>query len=284
MAAAACPEGWQIEALLPFPEEEYLKDFQQSAQRRRPRCDRGASRQPEEGHDRHATARAQAARPQQVVRGCRRLPAAPGRCPDRGMGRRTAKARRHRRDRARGVRRRYSGGVAPDDRRPLAAAHHRLRPRGQSDRRPTPTAPTDRWPTRSLPVFAAPAPTALDDARGSARDCLERFLAERWRGRFFFSAYDLMQRIANCRWPRPIIRAPAFEMRRREWDSFLAAAPDADNLHEPVARRPADTVHLGGHARGALLASLSQRLCVAYLLSAMRGVHCARRPVLRRRS
>ena len=81
-----------------------------------------------------------------------------------------------------------------------------------------------------MPVFAAPAPTALGDARGSARNCLERFLAERWRGRFYFSAYDLLQRIATLRRPRPIIRAPAFELRRAEWDSFLAAAPDADNL------------------------------------------------------
>ena len=31
MAVAACPERWQIEAVLPFPEEEYRKDFRQSA-------------------------------------------------------------------------------------------------------------------------------------------------------------------------------------------------------------------------------------------------------------
>src|SRR5262245_28655347 len=30
-AVAACPEGWQIEAILPFPQEEYLKDFAASA-------------------------------------------------------------------------------------------------------------------------------------------------------------------------------------------------------------------------------------------------------------
>jgi hypothetical protein len=34
----------------------------------------------------------------------------------------------------------------------------------------------------------------------------------------------------NCQWPRPVILAPPFEARRREWDSFIAAAPDADNL------------------------------------------------------
>ena len=31
MAVAACPSGWQIEAVLPFPHDEYLKDFSQSA-------------------------------------------------------------------------------------------------------------------------------------------------------------------------------------------------------------------------------------------------------------
>src|SRR5215468_7512621 len=31
MAVAACPAGWQIEAILPFPRDEYLNDFAQSA-------------------------------------------------------------------------------------------------------------------------------------------------------------------------------------------------------------------------------------------------------------
>jgi hypothetical protein len=31
MAVAACPGGWRIEAILPFPKDEYLKDFETSA-------------------------------------------------------------------------------------------------------------------------------------------------------------------------------------------------------------------------------------------------------------
>jgi len=31
MAVAACPADWTVEAILPFPKDEYLKDFEQSA-------------------------------------------------------------------------------------------------------------------------------------------------------------------------------------------------------------------------------------------------------------
>jgi len=79
-------------------------------------------------------------------------------------------------------------------------------------------------------VFAAPAPASNRDTRGSARESLQRYLDERWRPRFFLSAFDFLNRVVNCQWPRPVIHAPPFEARRREWDSFIAAAPDADNL------------------------------------------------------
>ena len=181
MAVAACPAGWQIEALLPFPEEEYLQGLPAVGDRRRPRRHRCVCRQPEEGRDRHATARSPAARPEQVLCGCRRLPAAPGRRADRGVGRRAAQARRHRRDRARGIRRRHSGGLAADDRRPHAAPHHRLRRSRAIRWRPMPTVPTDRWPARCCrcsPRRRRPRWTTRADRRATA---CERFLAERWR-------------------------------------------------------------------------------------------------------
>ena len=46
MAVAACPAGWRIEAILPFPVEEYLKDFEHLGRRRRARRPGRVPREP----------------------------------------------------------------------------------------------------------------------------------------------------------------------------------------------------------------------------------------------
>ncbi len=222
--------GWQIEALLPFPEEEYLKDFQQSANgdgrdvtgalldslKKATTVTQLPDPRPHDRNKSYADAGGYLLRQVDVLIAVwDGEPPKPG-----GTGAIAREA--------------FDGGIpvvwllTTEDRSPRLITG--FDPAGNPQ---APDADCTDGPLANalLPVFAAPAPTALDDARGSARDCLGRFLAERWRGRFFFSAYDLLQRIANRRWPRPIIRAPAFEIRRREWDSFLAATPDAANLH-----------------------------------------------------
>ncbi len=231
MAAAACPAGWQIEALLPFPEEEYLKDFQQSAQgdgrdvtgafldslKKATIVTQLPDPRPHDRSKSYADAGGYLLRQIDVLIAVwDGEPPKPG-----GTGAIAREA--------------FDGGI------PvvwlLTTADRSPRLITAFDPAGNPTAPdadcTD-GPLASamLPVFAAPSATTLDDTRGSARACLDRFLAERWRKRFFLSAYDLMQRTANCRWPRPVIRAPAFETRGSEWDSFLATAPDADNLRK----------------------------------------------------
>lgn len=231
MAAAACPPGWQIEALLPFPEEEYLKDFRQSANgdgtdvtgafldslKKAATVTQLPDPRPHDRNKSYADAGGYLLRQIDVLIAVwDGEPPRPG-----GTGAIAREA--------------FDGGIpvvwllTGEDRSPRLITGF--------DGAGNPQAPdadcTDGPLANALlPVFAAPSAAAVDDTRGSARACLERFLAERWRKRFFFSAYDLMQRIANRRWPRPIIHASAFETRGREWDSFLAAAPEADNLRK----------------------------------------------------
>ena len=121
IAIAACPADWTVEAILPFPKDEYLKDFEQSAAG--------------DGRDVRGELLASLARAAVVtelptphgaqpgLRPVRQLPAPADRRADRGVGRRGAEARRHRRDRAGSLRRRDSGGVACDRRRPSDRAH-----------------------------------------------------------------------------------------------------------------------------------------------------------------
>ena len=44
MAVAACPADWTVEAILPFPKDEYLKDFEQSAPATAATCAASCSR------------------------------------------------------------------------------------------------------------------------------------------------------------------------------------------------------------------------------------------------
>ncbi len=233
MAVAACPPGWQIEALLPFPLDEYLKDFHQSAAGDG-RDVRGALL----GGLERATTITQLPAPRSGDRNKSYADAGgyllrqvdvliavwDGEAPQPGGTGAIAREA-------------FDGGIpvvlvsTAEDRPPRIITSF--------DATGNPVAPdadcTDGPLAHALvPIFAAPAPASSGDARGSARACLERFLKERWRSRFYFSAFDLLKRIACRQWPRPVIHASAFETRRREWDAFISATPDADNLRRKL--------------------------------------------------
>ena len=229
MAVAACPPGWQIEALLPFPLDEYLKDFHQSAAgddrdvsgalldslKKATTITQLPAPRPGDRNKSYADAGGYLLRQVDVL-----IAVWDGEAPKPGGTGAIAREA-------------FDGGIplvwvsTIEDRPPRLISGFD----GSGD----PIAPdadcTDGPLANALtPIFAAPAPASSGDTRGSARDCLERFLKERWRSRFYFSAFDLLKRIACRQWPRPVIHAPAFEMRRREWDAFISATPDADNL------------------------------------------------------
>lgn len=268
MAVAACPPSWQIEAVLPFPHDEYLKDFSQSANgdgrdvsgafleslKRATTVTQLPEPRPGDRSRSYADAGGYLLRQIDVLIAVwDGEPPLPG-----GTG---AIAREAFDNRIPVV-----WLMTTEDRPPRLITGF--------DAGGNPVAPdadcTD-GPLASalIPVFAAPAPLLPRGERGSARDCLERFLGERWRGRFYFSAYDALWRAAHRQWPRPVIRARPYEARLREWDEFIAMTPDAENLrrrlHDVLLPRYiwADTlaVHFSHLYRSAYVS--------AYLLSAL---------------
>src|SRR5262245_42716555 len=81
------------------------------------------------------------------------------------------------------------------------------------------------------PTFAAPASSP---APSTARAGLARYLGERWKKRAWFTAYDALRQVARSRLPRPVLRLPSFEQHCHDWDAFLASAPAAADLRERI--------------------------------------------------
>jgi hypothetical protein len=80
-------------------------------------------------------------------------------------------------------------------------------------------------------AFAAPTRSG---AASAPRAGLDRYLGERWKRRTWFSAYDTLRQVARGRLPRPVLSLPSFEQHCHDWDSFLASAPAAAELHERI--------------------------------------------------
>jgi hypothetical protein len=229
MAVEACPSGWQIEAVLPFPHDEYLKDFSQSANgdgrdvsaafveslKKAATVTQLPAPRPHDRAKSYADAGGYLLRQIDVLIAVwDGAPPQPG-----GTGAIAREA--------------FDGHIPVVWLMTTADLPPRLITGFDAENNPVaPDADCTDGPLLNAlaPVFAAPSPVARRDARGSARDCLERFLDERWRGKFYFSAYDFLWRIAQRRWPRPVIHAAAYEARCREWDEFVAATPEAENL------------------------------------------------------
>jgi hypothetical protein len=79
------------------------------------------------------------------------------------------------------------------------------------------------------PVFAPPI-LRIDITRKSHRARLERFLDESWRPRCYLTGYDWLRQLAKWRVPRLWITLPTYESRSSEWDGFFAHLTDIDNL------------------------------------------------------
>jgi len=229
IAVATCPAGWQIEAILPFPRDDYQRDFAASAAG--------------DGRDVRDEFRQSLAKAAVVTE----LPAPSG---PRDQGYADAGGFMLRQidiliavwdgkpAKAAGtgavVREAAAGGIpviwlsTETDAPPRLIA--RAPTAGDAE------AAAFEWNDTALTAVLAPdlAAPERSPAYDSARAGLERYLAERWRRRNWFSAYDALRRVARGLMPRLWLLQPSFDERCRDWDSFLASAPAAANLREHI--------------------------------------------------
>jgi hypothetical protein len=228
IAVATCPAGWRVEAVLPFPRDDYLQDFVTSAA--------GDGR---DVRDEFHQSLAKAA----VVT---ELTAPPG---TREQGYAEAGGFMLRQidilvavwdgkaPKAAGtgviVREAAAGGIPVIWLSTESEGPARLITRAPAVGDPQAAASecTDAALVAALaPDLAGPGP-----APDSARAGLARYLGERWRRRTWFTAYDALRRVARGLMPRLTLPLPSLEQRCRDWDSFLASAPAAANLRERIS-------------------------------------------------
>jgi hypothetical protein len=269
MAVAACPAGWQVEAILPFPMDEYLKDFEESAAGGKcsareafKKCLMRASavtqlafcpsESGERGHPGSETGKRDkgyANAGSYLLRQIDLLVAVwDGKAPKTGGTGALARE-------------------AHDEGIPVVwlstlgdATLHLIM--GFDDNGPT-TGGADctKGPLLAalMPVFSAPDVPPGRSAKGLARAGLERFFQERWHPRCYFVVYDFLKRIASLRVPRLVIHFRSFAERCRDWDKFIGAAPETGYQRHGASDR--------GDLRGKLKSILLERFIWADALA-----------------
>jgi hypothetical protein len=219
LAVSACPSGWSIEAILPFPKHEYLKDFSESA-------------------DGSRDARAEFLESLNKASNITELPLpSPHR---REQGYRNAGSYLLRQvdlliavwdgtaPKVGGT-----GAIARDAFEagiPVIwiSTHGNYVPRliTDFDEKGWPIASEadcTEGPLRSALSSIYDGPILDENSRNSPLKALKSFYDEVWYGRSYFPAYDFISRIANLRGPRVIFRTRSFSNQLSDWDHFLAA-------------------------------------------------------------
>jgi len=230
IAVATCPTGWRIEAILPFPRNDYLRDFAASASG--------------DGRDVRDEFRQSLAKAAVVTE----LPAPSG---SREQGYAEAGGFMLRQidlliavwdgkpPKAGGtgavVREAAAGGIPV-----IWLSTENDEPPRLITRTPTlsdPQAAAFEWNDTALTAVLAPdlAVPERSPTPDSARAGLERYVGEYWKQRTWFTAYDALRRVARGLMPRIALSLPSLEQRCRDWDSLLAAAPAATNLRERIS-------------------------------------------------
>jgi hypothetical protein len=232
IAVMACPSDWQIEALLPFPKDEYLNDFTKSAAHNGQdvsaafleslKC-ASTITQLVPNHLRNRED-CYADVGSYLIRQIDLLVAVwDGKSAK--VGGTGALARRA-----------FEGGIpvvwisTTEDRIARLVADF-----DENGRPNAPDADCMDGPLHAAlkPIFGA-ATGKQGFSRKSAVGRLQNFLAEKWHRHCYFTAYDFLKRVANARIPRITIPLPSFEDRSLEWNEFIAAAPDVENLRNKV--------------------------------------------------
>lgn len=224
LGVAVCPSEWLIEAILPFPKDEYLKDFSDSTARNKfvELLGKASSitqlpvLKTQKRDQGYISAGSYTLRQiDLLIAVWDGAPPKPG-----GTGAMAKEA--------------YEGGI------PVVwlstVSNHAPRLISDFDDKGGPIAPDadcTEGPLLSAlkPIFDGPRADRGYSKR-SARDALERFYRETWKPRCYFPAYDLLVRIASLQWPRVVIRARAFADRLADWNQFFQAAPHVTNLTE----------------------------------------------------
>jgi hypothetical protein len=85
--------------------------------------------------------------------------------------------------------------------------------------------------TALQPLFAGPSLTS-NRSTISHEAPLDQFYQEAWRPFCHFPAYDFLKRSANLQRPRAVIRARPFQDQCADWNPFLDATPEATHLRE----------------------------------------------------
>ena len=230
IAVALCPPHWRVEAILPFPVEDYLRDFEKSARD-------GRDVRPE---FKASLARAAAVTELPAPRFINRTqgyidagdyllrqidllvalwdgrPPSPG-----GTGEMVRKA--------------HSAGIpvlwlsTRDDRAPRLLMGF--------DSAGDPVAADADCTERALldklaPIFSMPGGESADGRQSPTGT--ERFLAEGWRAGCSFVVYDAIKRVANRQMPRLTIAFKPLQQRLGEWEQFIALTPPTKDLHERI--------------------------------------------------
>jgi hypothetical protein len=226
MAVAACPKDWRIEAILPFPKDEYLKDFEKSAGGGgdvRGEFEASLAKAavvtelpfPHSGQRNLGYVDAGGYLLRQIdllVAVWDGLPPNPG-----GTGALAKEA--------------VEGSIpvvwlsTRDDRAPRMIKDFKDGDPVMSDADCT----KDTLTAELMPIFEAPPPTRQGRHR-TARAALDGFYSEHWRPLCRAPFYDLLKRRADGQKLRFVIRAEPYEKRATEWDEFIAAAPPAAAL------------------------------------------------------
>jgi hypothetical protein len=276
IAVAACPPGWQIEAILPFPKQEYLRDFEASSVG--------------DGRDVRETFEASLARADAVTQ--LDLPTA-----DDGGG---EVARRDLGYVAAGgyLLRQIDVLIAVWDGMPpktggTGAVARKAHEAGipvvwipihdaavpsliSAFEGSSPTTTGDDCTKGPLltalePIFDAP-PASATAGRRSARARLERFLHERWHPRCYLSLYDCLKRMVSGRMPRLVIPSPSPTVRCAARDGFPRQAPKCGEPasagdHGDLRRRVQDVLMARFAWADALAEHYSDNYRSAYVLA-----------------
>lgn len=231
IAVMACPSDWQVEALLPFPKDEYLKDFAKSAAhngqdvrsafleslKRASTITQLAPNHLRNREDCYADVGSYLIRQIDLL-----IAVWDGKSAK--VGGTGALARRA-----------FEGGIPVVW---ISTAEDRIARLVSFDESGQPNAADVDCMDGPLQAALKPIFGAVTDDHGLGRRSvgarLQNFLTEKWRRRCYFTAYDFLKRAANARMPRVAIPLPSFEDRSREWAEFIAAAPDVENLRNKL--------------------------------------------------
>ena len=228
MAVAACPADWTVEAALPFPKEEYLKDFEQSAAgdgrdvreaflkslaRASVVAELPTPRSGDRSHG-YVTAGGFMLRQVDIL-----IAVWDGEAPKPGGTGAIAKQA-------------FEGGIPVVWLSTVADHPPRMITAFDEDKPLIAKADCDETALmRALEPILAPSTQSLG-GRGTPRARLEHFYGETWRPVSRMAYYDMLKRLTNGQPPRRTLEAEPFDVSMARFEKLVDAAPKAGSLNQ----------------------------------------------------